>query len=134
MSSTSILIVEDEAIVAADLQSMLQYSGYTVAGSAATAERAVELARQHRPTLVLMDIRLAGPMDGITAAEAIRRELDLPVVFLTAHSGAATLERAKAAEAFDYIVKPFEEQELRTTIEMAIQKHRAEQEARRRRE
>ncbi len=134
MSACSVLIVEDEAIVAADLAGKLQQLGYLVAGSTSTGEQAIELARQHRPSLVLMDIRLAGKMDGVTAADMIRSELDLPVVFLTAYSDPATLDRAKITDPFGYIIKPFEERELRTTIEMAIYKHRADQQVRQQRE
>jgi PAS domain S-box-containing protein len=134
MSTSSILIVEDEAIVAADLASKLQQLGYTVAGSTDRGEEAVGLACQHRPSLVLMDIRLAGAMDGIAAAQAIQREVDLPVVFLSAHSDRVTLERAKLAEPFGYILKPFEERELRTTIEMALYKHQADRKVREQRE
>ena len=94
MSNLSILIVEDEAIVAEDLASKVRQLGYEVAGTTATGEEAVELARRHRPALVLMDIRLAGAMDGIAAAQVIHRECNLPVLFLTAHSDTGTVERA----------------------------------------
>src|SRR6266516_7893476 len=100
MSNHSILIVEDEAIVAADLAGKVRQLGYDVIGPTATGEEAVELACTQRPTLVLMDIRLAGAMDGITAAEQIHRECHLPVLFLTAHSDTGTVERARHAEAF----------------------------------
>lgn len=134
MSASSVLIVEDEAIVAADLAGKLQQLGYAVVGSTGTGEEALALARLHRPSLVLMDIHLAGGMDGTAAAEAIRRELDLPVVFLTAYSDAATLERAKITEPFGYILKPFEERELHSTIEIAIHKHRSDRQVRQQRE
>ncbi len=130
----SILIVEDETIVAADLANKLRRLGYAVADEVARGEDAVALARRQPPDLVLMDIRLAGAMDGVAAAEEIRRECDRPVVFLTAHSDAATLERAKLAEPFGYIVKPFEERELQTTIEMALYKHQTERHVREQRE
>lgn len=127
MSDVSILIVEDEFIVAADLESRLWRLGYSVVGSTDTGEEAVALARKHRPSLVMMDIHLAGAMDGIEAANAIRTECDLPVVFLTAHSDADTIERAGQTEAFGYILKPFDERELRTHVRMALYKHAAEQ-------
>ncbi|MBC7963442.1 MAG: response regulator [Steroidobacteraceae bacterium] len=130
MSSFSILIVEDEAIVAADLASKVRQLGYDVAGTTATGEEAVELARTMRPSLVLMDIRLAGAMDGIAAAEQIHRECHLPVLFLTAHSDTGTVERARQAEAFGYILKPFDERDLRIQIEMALYKHASEEELR----
>jgi PAS domain S-box-containing protein len=127
MSKPAILIVEDEAIVAADIANKLRKLGYDVAGSTDTGEEAIEIARWQRPSLVLMDIRLAGAMDGITTADLIREESQVPVVFLTAHSDKATLQRAKQVEAFGYILKPFDDRELHTQIEMALYKHAAEQ-------
>lgn len=127
MTPHSILVVEDEVIVSADLTSKLTKMGYEVVGATGYGEEALELARQHRPSLVLMDVRLAGALDGIEAAVAIHRELMLPVVFLTAHSDAATIERAAHAEPFGYILKPFNDRELRTHIEMALYKYATEQ-------
>ena len=124
---SSILIVEDESIVAADIAGKLHRLGYIVAGISATGEQAVQLARAQQPALVLMDIRLAGPMDGIAAADAIRQSCDVPVIFLTAHSDQATLEGARRAEAFGYVLKPFDDRDLHTQIEMALYKHAAEQ-------
>lgn len=126
MSMHSILIVEDEAIVAADLANKIRQLGYGLAGAATTGEDAVALARRQRPALVVMDIHLAGPMDGVAAADTIRRECDVPVIFLTAHSDRATLEGAREVEAFGYILKPFDERDLHTQIEMALYKHAAE--------
>jgi len=126
----NILIVEDEAIIADDLANKLRQLGYTIAGVTAKGEDALVLARDLRPSLILMDIRLAGAMDGIQAAEAIRRECDLPVIFLTAHSDDATLQRAKLTDPFGYILKPFDERDLHTHIEMAIHKHQDEQKLR----
>jgi len=126
MRNPTILIVEDEAIVSADIANKLRKLGYEVAGSTGTGEEAVEIARRQRPSLVLMDIRLAGAMDGIATAEAIRRECQVPVVFLTAHSDKATIQRANHAEAFGYILKPFDDRELHTQIEMALYKHAVE--------
>jgi PAS domain S-box-containing protein len=130
MSKTTILIVEDEAIVAADLASKLGQLGYEVVGTAARGEEAVELACRLKPEVVLMDIWLMGPMDGIEAAETIRRRVSAPVIYLTAHSDSTTLERAKVSEPFGYILKPFEERELSTTIEMALYKHQSERQLR----
>ncbi|MGD9974072.1 MAG: ATP-binding protein [Desulfatirhabdiaceae bacterium] len=127
MSNPTILIVEDEAVVSADIANKLRKLGYGVTGSTGAGEEAIELARHHRPSLVLMDIHLAGAMDGIATADAIRREFHLPVVFLTAHSDKATLQRAKLVEAFGYILKPFDDRELHTQIEIALYKHAAEQ-------
>ena len=130
MSKATILIVEDEAIVAADLAGTLERLGYEICGTTGLAEEAIRLARERRPDLVLMDIHLAGAMDGVEAAGVIHRELDLPVVFLTAHSDHATLERAKLSEPFGYLLKPFEEFGLETHIEMALYKHRSERKLR----
>ncbi len=130
MTKATILIVEDEAIIAADLAGTLRRLGYGVSGTTGLGEEAIELAREQRPDLVLMDIRLAGAMDGIEAAETIRRELDLPVIYLTAHSDRATLERAKLTDPFGYILKPFEELGLETHVEMALYKHQAERKLR----
>ncbi len=126
MSIPNILIVEDEAIVSADIAGKLRKLGYAVAGSTRTGEEAIEIARRLQPSLVLMDIRLAGAMDGITAAEVIRQECQAPVVFLTAHADKATIRRARQAEAFGYILKPFDDREMHTQIEMALYKHAAE--------
>jgi signal transduction histidine kinase len=126
MSQPAILIVEDEAIVAEDLSGKIQHLGYEVAGTLATGEEAVAFVRERQPALVLMDVRLAGEIDGIAAALEIRRICDLPVVFLTAHSDEGTVKRAQQAEAFGYILKPFDLRDLRIQIEMAIYKHAAE--------
>jgi signal transduction histidine kinase len=127
MNRPSILIVEDEVIVAEDLARKVRQLGYQVAGMTDTGEESITLARLKRPALVLMDIRLGGAMDGIEAAEVIHREGNLPVLFLTAHSDTGTVERARQAEAFGYILKPFDERDLRIQIEMALYKHAAEQ-------
>jgi two-component system sensor histidine kinase/response regulator len=123
---TRLLVVEDEAVVARDICQQLREQGYDPVAHTATGEEAIALAGQHRPDLVLMDIHLAGEMDGITAARTIRDRFALPVVFLTAFSGRETLERAREVEPFGYIIKPFDEQDLRTVVEMAVFKHRAE--------
>ncbi|NJC87104.1 MAG: response regulator [Desulfuromonas sp.] len=130
MTKATILIVEDEAIIAADLAGKLGRLGYEISGTTGYGEEAVSQARERRPDLILMDIRLAGAMDGVDAATIIRRELDLPVIFLTAHSDQATLERAKLTGPFGYILKPFEERELATNIAMALYKHQAERKLR----
>ena len=96
MSQATLLIVEDEAIVAADLAAKLTQLGYEVVGITAQGPEAIALASRYRPQVVLMDIWLKGPMDGIEAAEAIRRQFDLPVIYLTAHADAATLARASS--------------------------------------
>jgi len=134
MTKTTVLIVEDEVIVAADLADMLGQLGYEVVGTAERGVEAIELAHCLKPDVVLMDIRLKGQMDGIEASEAIRNQVDLPVIFLTAHSDAATLERAKLGDPFGYILKPFEERVLLATIEMALHKHRSGRQLREQRE
>ena len=124
MTQARILIVEDEIIVAMDLQHELTDLGYRVIDLVSSGPAAVEKAAQTRPDLVLMDIRLTGDMDGIEAAEQIRTTLNLPVVYLTAYADDDTLGRAKITEPFGYIVKPYQERDLYTTIEMALYKHR----------
>ena len=119
-----ILIVEDERIIAIDLQRRLEKFGYQVAGVASTAERAIELAHELLPDIILMDIMLSGETDGIDAALAIRERARIPVIFLTAYADERTLERAKAAEPYGYVLKPFKERELYTTIDMALHKSR----------
>lgn len=127
MANAKILIVEDEAIVAADLRSKLSRLGYTVVGTASEGELAVKMACAERPNLVLMDILLAGQMDGIEAADRISRECHIPIVFLTAHSDSETLSRAKVTAPFGYLLKPFNERELETHIEMALYRYQIEQ-------
>jgi len=119
-----VLVAEDEALIADDVRRTLGKLGYDVPKPAMTADEAIAAARELRPDLVLMDIRLHPPGDGIDAALEIRRRLGIPVVFLTAHSDEATLARAKTAEPYGYLLKPFEDRELRTTIELALHKHR----------
>ncbi len=121
-----ILAVEDEGIVALDIQAKLEDMGYRVPNIVSSAEDAIETARRLRPDLVLMDIQLKGELDGIDAAETIGTELGIPVVYLTAYSDEQTLARAKAARPSGYLLKPFEERELYTTVEIAIYRHQAE--------
>jgi DNA-binding NtrC family response regulator len=116
----TILIVEDEQIVAAAIEGHLQQLGYAIVGNAASGDEACEKAFQCQPDLVLMDVRIEGPMDGIEAARRIRERLDIPVVFLTAYSDVGTIERAKIVQPYGYLVKPFEPRDLHTTIEMAL--------------
>ena len=121
-----ILVVEDEGIVARDIRQQLIGLGYEPVGHARRGEQAVELAGALRPDLVLMDIQLADAMDGIAAAQLIRSQFALPVVFLTAFFADDVLARAKLIEPYGYILKPFPERELRTVLEMALYKHQAE--------
>ncbi|HUI10203.1 MAG TPA: response regulator [Bacteroidota bacterium] len=130
MPPAKILVVEDENIVARDICARLEQFGYDVAPPVATGEEAIARARGSRPDLVLMDIMLRGPMDGIEAARVIREQLNVPVVYLTAYVDEKNLQRAKVTEPFGYLLKPFEERELQITIEMALYKHSMEQQLR----
>lgn len=128
MLKINVLVVEDESIVSKDIQHSLKKLGYFVAGAAATGEKALELARSERPDVVLMDIMLKGDMNGVEVAEVVKRELSIPVIFLTAYADEATLSKAKVTEPYGYIIKPFKEIDLHTSIEMAIYKHKKERE------
>ncbi|MHC1744469.1 MAG: PAS domain-containing protein [Syntrophobacteraceae bacterium] len=134
MSKTTVLIVEDEAIVAADLAGKLGQLGYQVVGIASEGQQAVDRTSHLRPHLVLMDIRLEGAMDGIEAAELIRQHHDVPVIYLSAHSDVGTLARARLTGPFGFILKPFDERDLAIQIELALYKHRAERQIRDQRE
>lgn len=125
--SRRILVVEDEGVTAMALEESLEGLGYTVVGTAATGEDALELATREQPHLVLMDIRLKGAMNGIQAAARIRAEHRLPVIYLTAYADQRTLEDAKVTEPFGYIVKPFDDRSLHSNIQMALFKHGMEQ-------
>ncbi|HLV53764.1 MAG TPA: response regulator [Cryomorphaceae bacterium] len=123
MSKISVLVVEDESIVSKDIRNTLKKLGYDVVGAAATGEAAIEMAMEHKPDIVLMDIMLKGKLTGIDAAEEIRAKLDIPVVYLTAYADESTLANAKVTEPYGYIIKPFKEIDIHTSIEMAIYKH-----------
>jgi two-component system, cell cycle sensor histidine kinase and response regulator CckA len=127
---TTILVVEDESIVALDISSRLTSLGFHVAGTARDSQTAIELTERHRPDLILMDIQIAGETDGIATAAIIVERFDIPSVFLTAFSDRQSLERAKQAHAYGYLLKPFQERELTIAIEMALFKHDAEREVR----
>ncbi len=122
-----IMIVEDEALVARDIKNSLTSFGYEVCAIVNSGEDAINTAEEKKPNLVMMDIMLKGKIDGIEAADEIRRRLHIPVIYLTAYTDEDTIRRAKVSEAFGYLLKPFEERELRTTIEMALYKHQMEQ-------
>jgi PAS domain S-box-containing protein len=126
MAKARVMIVEDEAIVASMIAGALKKFGYELIESAASGETAVAAALQKKPDLILMDIHLHGEMDGIAAAEAIRKQADIPVIYLTALTDEATLERAKKTLPYGYIPKPLQEIKLKTTIEMALYKHHFE--------
>ncbi|MBF0519264.1 MAG: response regulator [Nitrospirae bacterium] len=124
MLKKKILVVEDEAIIAKDIKKCLELIGYEITAAVATGQEALESLNHNKPDLVLMDIMLNGPQDGIETADAIKLRFDIPVIYLTAYADEQILERAKITEPFGYILKPFEETELRTTIEIALYKHK----------
>jgi len=123
MAKANILIVEDEAIIATVIAKALNKFEYEVIDILNKGEAAVVTALQKKPDLILMDIRLQGAVDGIAAAELIQEQLDIPIIYLTAYADDPTLERAKKTRPYGYIPKPFQEIELKTTIEMALYKH-----------
>jgi PAS domain S-box-containing protein len=124
--SARILVVEDDRVVLRDLQQQLRRLGHAVVGTAVSGEEALRIAKAERPDLVLMDIRLEGEMDGIDAATTIRDEWYIPVVFFTAYADGDTVRRATRAEPFGYLLKPFEDLQLSTVIEVALYKHAAD--------
>ncbi|MFQ6108768.1 MAG: HD domain-containing phosphohydrolase [Candidatus Aminicenantales bacterium] len=132
MRKTKILLIEDETIVARDIKNMLIGLGYDVPSVLATGREAVEETKRRHPDLVLMDVLLPGEVDGIEAAHHIYKEFNIPVVYITAFADEKTMERAKLTEPFGYIVKPFNERELQTSIEIALYKHKMEAELRER--
>jgi two-component system cell cycle sensor histidine kinase/response regulator CckA len=131
-AAKTILVVEDERVVARDLQRSLLDLGYSVPVTAASADQAILLATEHCPDLVLMDIRIKGKRDGIETASILRERFDVPIVYLTAFADEATLERAKATEPFGYLLKPVRITELRSAVEIALFKHEMEKRLRER--
>ncbi|KAI9130649.1 response regulator [Acaryochloris sp. CCMEE 5410] len=126
VTAAKILVVEDEGLIALDIESHLLVLGYQVSGIAETGAEAILLALETQPDLVLMDIRLKGEIDGIQAAAKITEHLDIPIIFLTAFADAETLNQAKQVSPFGYILKPFDPIDLRTSIEIALHKHRSD--------
>ncbi len=124
---TRIIIVEDESIIAIDISRTLEHLGYKVLGTARTGVEAINLTRNFKPDLVLMDIVLEEKMSGIEAAQVIMRELNIPVVYLTAMADDETIQTAKITEPYGYIIKPFDERTLHSTIEMALYKYKINQ-------
>src|SRR5262249_17368124 len=118
--ASRILVVEDEALIAEDIQRTLQRFGYEVPITAATASQAFRAIESARPDLVLMAIRLKGPMDGITAAKEITTRFAVPIVYLTSHSDEMTLSRLRESRPRGYLVKPFRIEDLQSTVEKAL--------------
>lgn len=127
MSKVKVFVVEDESIVSKDIQNSLIKIGYEVVGSSATGEKAIEDIQNSSPDIVLMDIMLKGEINGIETAEIVRNNFSIPIIFLTAYADEDTLHKAKITEPHGYILKPFKEIDLQTSIEMAIYKHQKEQ-------
>lgn len=119
-----VLIVEDESIIAMELESHVRRMGYDVIGPVATGDAALEMAGEFHPDIALLDIRIRGDKDGIETAEAIRSRFNTPVIYLTAHADERTIERAKVTEPLGYLVKPLREHELQAAITVALHKHK----------
>lgn len=130
MESETILIVDDEEIVSQSLQAILEAMGYFVMGVLTTGEAAIERLNAVLPDLILMDINLAGKLDGIATAAKIREHHDIPLIYITGLADTATVERAKVTAPVGFLVKPFERQELQRTIDLALYKHQMEQQLR----
>jgi len=130
MMKKKILIVEDERITAESIKRTLEYLGYSISSVVSYGEVAVEKAKKNKPDLVLMDIKLKGKIDGIEAARQIRSLTDIPIIYITALTNKATMERAKKTAPYGYIHKPVEEKELFSTIEMTFLRHKLERQLR----
>lgn len=124
MQEKSVLIVEDEGVVALSIQAALTKMGYTVVGIAVTGAEALSLAREHQPDVILMDIHIKGDMDGIQTTEKLNEISDIPVIFLTAYADDETVKRALKTKSHSYLVKPYNPRELYSNIEFAIYKRR----------
>ena len=120
MSNERVYIVEDERVVAIDLKRRLERLGYSVCGSASNGQDALSEIARLRPDIILMDVLLRGDLDGIEVALTVKKELDIPVIFLSAYTDHTTIERAKEATPVGFILKPFKERELATMLEMAL--------------
>jgi two-component system, response regulator PdtaR len=129
MSDINILIIEDEAIIAEDISDMIRKIGYEVAAIIGNGDKALDYLGFHYPDLVLCDIMIKGTRDGIQIAEWLRKNRQIPFLFLTSLTDRATLDRAKTTLPYGYIVKPFDEKDLLTSIEMALYKFSQEMDA-----
>jgi PAS domain S-box-containing protein len=126
MSKEKIFIVEDETIISMELTHRLIKSDFQIVGTVTSGEEAIKLISSAKPDLILMDILLSGEIDGINAAEEIRKSHDIPIIYITAFADERTLNRAKATEPYGYLIKPFDQKDLKTTIEIALFKHKTE--------
>ena len=123
MDSPSILIVEDEQVVAMDVELQLRDLGYNVTGVATSGREALDAIQQDLPDLVLMDIQLHGPMDGIAVASLIRQQWQIPVIFVTAYANSDLVDRAKETGPYGYLTKPYSTKELNATLAVALEQH-----------
>jgi len=126
--SKRIIIVEDEAIIAAEIKSTLQLLGYTVVGHAMNGDKALDLFASTPADLILLDISIKGTLTGIDLARVVREKYDVPFVFLTSYSDKITLDKVKETGPYGYIVKPFNENDLKVNVELALYKHEEEHE------
>lgn len=117
------LIVEDEALIAEELKGRLSRLGFRVIDMVDSADEGVAIATSEHPDLILMDIRLRGAKDGVQACEEIRRQVDVPIIYVTAHSDEQTVSRAKRTDHDGFVLKPFHRYELQSTIEVALRRH-----------
>lgn len=134
MENINVYIVEDESIVAKDIQNSLKKLGYNVLGISNNGEDALKNISELEPDIVLMDIMIKGSMTGIDVAEKVKQDYSIPVIFLTAYADESTLSKAKITEPYGYILKPFKEVDLHSTIEMAIYKHKKDTEVQKERD
>jgi len=134
MQKVKVFVVEDESIVSKDIQNSLIKLNYDVIGSASSAEIALDKIKDLSIDIVLMDIMLKGEMNGIEAANIVKSNYNIPIIFLTAYADEDTLAKAKITEPYGYILKPFKEIDLQTSIEMAIYKHKKEQDVKKERD
>ena len=125
-----VLIVEDEKVVALDLKRRLSKLGYSVIGTASNADKVIELLKESLPDVILMDIHIQGDKDGIELAEIINANYSLPIIYLTAYSEEATLDRARSTRPYGYLLKPFSERELHVAIQVSMERFESDEKVR----
>lgn len=128
MEEIKVFVVEDEAIVSKDIQVCLKKLGYSVIGTFSSGERILQSLKEQKPDIILLDIMLSGEISGVEVSAKVKKEYNIPVIFLTAYTDEKTLSKAKVTEPYGYIIKPFKEIDLRTSIEMALYKWKKENE------